>query len=394
MNRIHYIYRKVINSLFGDVEVFFALPFRWKIRGALAIGCLYLALVAMIFIALYPAYEAGSYSYTLLLIGYTFLCIGISAVILPVFMPALQRHPLGVIIISSLFLMVAFNIILTPIIDSQNDFNLYALFVGFLAITFGARLYGRVIKEVSSEKTRIDTEIKLAQKIQTDLLPVIDIDEKHFLAFGKTVNAQEVGGDFFDVIKISDTHTAFCVGDVSGHNIAAGLIMGIVKSAFRTELRYNNNILSIAASLNTTVIEQRSRGMFVSFAAGIIDFEKEQLELINAGHPPVIQKERDTIEELSLEGAALGLITRPSFQSIRRKISGGCILVCYSDGIIESRNVYGEEFGHQRLAGLLRSIDGNKSVKEIYEIIYRMVEEFSKGASQIDDRTLLILRIK
>lgn len=394
MNRIHYIYRKIINSLFGDVEVFFTLPFRWKIRGALAVGCLYLALVAMTFIALYPAYEAGSYSSTLLLIGYIFLCIGISTVILPVFIPTLQRYPLGMIILSSFFLLVAFNIILTPIIDSLNNFILYALFVGFLAITFGARLYGRVIKEVSSEKTRIDTEIKLAQKIQTDLLPVIDIDEKHFQAFGKTVNAQEVGGDFFDVIKISDTHTAFCVGDVSGHNIAAGLIMGIVKSAFRTELRYNNNILSIAASLNTTVIEQRSRGMFVSFAAGIIDFEKEELELINAGHPPVIQKERDTIEELSLEGAALGLITRPSFLSIRRKISGGCILACYSDGIIESRNVYSEEFGHQRLTGLIRSIDGSKSVEEIYEIIYRMVEEFSKGASQIDDRTLLILRVK
>jgi len=394
MNRIHYIYRKVINSLFGDVEVFFGLPFRWKIRGALAIGCLYLALVAMIFIALSPAYEAGSYSYTLLLIGYVFLCIGISVVILPVFLPALQRHLLGVIIVSLFLLIIAFNIILTPIIDSQNEFTLYALFVGFLAITFGARLYGRVIKEVSSEKTRIDTEIKLAQKIQTDLLPVIDIDEKHFQAFGKTVNAQEVGGDFFDVIKISDTHTALCVGDVSGHNIAAGLIMGIVKSAFRTELRYNNNLLSIAASLNRTVIEQRSRGMFVSFAAGIIDFTKGELELINAGHPPVIQIANGKIEELSLEGAALGVITRLSFQPSRRDISGGDIYVCYSDGIIESRNVYHEEFGTQRLTELLRSLDRNKSAKEMYEIILRTVEEFAQGASQIDDRTLLILRIK
>lgn len=394
MNRIHYIYRKVINSLFGDVEVFFALPFRWKIRGALAIGCLYLALVAMIFIALYPVYEAGSYSRTLLLIGYILLCIGIFGVILPVFIPALQRHPLGVIIVSSLFLLVAFNIILTPIVDSQNKFTLYALFVGFLAITFGARLYGRVIKEVSTEKTRIDTEIKLAQKIQTDLLPVIDIDEKHFQAFGKTVNAQEVGGDFFDVIKISDKQTVFCVGDVSGHNIAAGLIMGIVKSAFRTELRYNDNLLSIAASLNQTVIEQRSKGMFVSFAAGIIDFTKGDLELINAGHPPVIRIAHEKIEELSLEGAALGVITRMSFKPSRRDISGGDIYVCYSDGIIESRNVYREEFGSQRLTDLLRSLDRNKSAKEIYEIVSRTVEEFADGAPQIDDRTLLILRIK
>jgi serine phosphatase RsbU (regulator of sigma subunit) len=394
MNRIQDIYRKIINSLFGDVEVFFALPLRWKISGASAIGCLYLALVTMTFIALYPVYEAGLYSHTLLLVGYIFLCIGISVVLLPVFIPALQRHPLWVIVVSLIVLMVAFNIILTPILDSLHNPTVYALLIGFLAITFGARLYGRVIKEVTLEKTRIDTEIKLAQKIQTDLLPVIDIDEKYFQAFGKTVNAQEVGGDFFDVIKLNDTQLAFCVGDVSGHNIAAGLIMGIVKSAFRTELRYNNNILSIAASLNTTVIEQRSRGMFVSFAAGIIDFEKEELELINAGHPPVIQKERETIDELYLEGAALGLITRPSFQSIRRKISGGCIFVCYSDGIIESRNVYGEEFGRQRLTGLSRSIDRNKSPKEMYEIISRTVEEFGNRTPRIDDRTLLILRVK
>ncbi len=393
MSRLQYIYRKFINSLFGDVEVFYGLPFRWRIRGALAIGFLYLAIVVIVFLTLYPAQSAESYSVNSIVIGYIFLFIGVSGAILPIFIPLLRSYPGWVILATIACFIIAFNIILDPALQSDNKATHYAFFIGLLAITFGARLYARVIREVVFEKAQIDTEIKLAQKIQSDLLPPIDIDEDRFQAFGKTVNAQEVGGDFFDVIKLQEEKVAFCIGDVSGHNIAAGLIMGIVKSAFRTELRYNDNVSSIAASLNKTVIEQRSRGMFVSFAAGIIDFNLNNVEFVNAGHPPLIHLHSTGIDELRLDSAALGLSGGLHFKSAKRNITSGDVFVCYSDGILETRNRKGDEFGSQRLIDRLRYTPPTSSSQEIYNNIFRGVESFSGTMSRIDDVTLMIIRV-
>jgi len=263
-----------------------------------------------------------------------------------------------------------------------------------ISVAFGSRLYSIVIKEVSTEKARIDTEIKLAQKIQTDLLPVIDIDEERFQAFGKTVNAQEVGGDYFDVIKLNKQKIAFCVGDVSGHNIAAGLIMGIVKSAFRTELRYNDNLSSIAVSLNKTVIEQRSKGMFVSFAAGLFNFETKEIELINAGHPPMIFLRKDNAKAIHPEGVALGLSENMIYKSLKFGIAPGDTFICYSDGIIEARNTSGEEFGPHRLLHALSSLHDERNASEIYKFIYGEMEKFSRGTQRVDDITLMIVIIK
>jgi serine phosphatase RsbU (regulator of sigma subunit) len=394
MNRLQYVYRKLINSLFGDVEVFFALPFRWRLRGALAIGFLYVAIVAIVFLTLYPAQLPDHYSSTTLFVGYLFLYFGMMIVILPIFIPVLQQYPGWVSLTAIVCFIISFNIILSPVMESMDAVIHYVFFIGLLAITFGARLYARVIKEVVSEKTRIDTEIKLAQKIQTDLLPVIDMSRERYEAFGKTVNAQEVGGDFFDVIELKDRKVAFCVGDVSGHNIAAGLIMGIVKSAFRTELRYNDNLASIAESLNKTVMEQRSKGMFVSCAAGILDCERETANFINAGHPPILHIQNGRIEEIRPEGAALGLSERIDFTMVSRNYSPGDILICYTDGIIETRNRAAEEFGFSRFTTSVSRLDTGSGSHAIYETLINDVEKFNDGVRSNDDITLLIIKMR
>ncbi len=394
MKRLQHIYKKLVNSLFGDVEVFFGLPLRWRIRGAFAIGFLYLAIVVLVFLTLYPTQDLESYSVNKIIVGYMFLFIGVLGVIFPIFIPPLRNYPGWVILVTLACFIISFNIILAPALHSDNKATNYAFFIGLLAITFGARLYARVIREVVFEKTRIDTEIKLAQKIQTDLLPLIDIEDERFQAFGKTVNAQEIGGDFFDVIKLKDEKVAFCIGDVSGHNIAAGLIMGIVKSAFRTELRYSDNLESIAGSLNTTVIEQRSKGMFVSCAIGIIDFNHRNVKFINAGHPPVVRLRNGRSNEITIEGAAFGLSRRLLYKAQTHTISSCDTFVCYSDGIIEARNRKGEEFGHQRLMQILRLRYNGQSARKLHRTVYSEVEKFIENGNRIDDITLLILKIR
>ncbi len=184
------------------------------------------------------------------------------------------------------------------------------------------------------------------------------------------------------------------MGDVSGHNMAAGLIMGIVKSAFRTELRYNDDLVSIAESLNKTVIDQRSRGMFVSFACGSIDFERGEVECVNAGHPPVLHVRKGKAEEIVTKGAALGLSKNIRFDMVRRKISGDDFFVCYSDGIVELRDRSGEEFGYQRLLGLLNRLDPANEPRPAYDNIRRNIEQFYPGEQRRDDITLLIIKIK
>ncbi len=118
MNPVRNIHRRLINALFNDVEVFFGLPFKWKIRGALAIGCLYVALVIMLLIAFNPVQATETLSVEVIFAGYAFLFIGIVIIILPVFIPSLQRYPLPVVILSVLVLMAGFNITLQPMAGS------------------------------------------------------------------------------------------------------------------------------------------------------------------------------------------------------------------------------------------------------------------------------------
>jgi serine phosphatase RsbU (regulator of sigma subunit) len=394
MNRLQRVYRKLINSLFGDVEVFFGLPKKWKIRGALAVGFLYLAVMVLLFMILYPVQTPRPGALWFHSIGYGVFLLGIITILLPIFIPRLQRYPGWLIVFSILFLAISFNILFSQISHSVELPIFIAFYIGLLSIAFGSRLYSIVIREVSSEKARIDTEIRLAQKIQTDLLPVVNIDESRYQAFGRTVNAQEVGGDFFDLIQLDDTRAAFCVGDVSGHNIAAGLIMGIVKSAFRTELRYTRDLESIAASLNKTVIEQASKSMFVSVAAGIIDFQNRKVELINAGHPPILHYRDRRINEIRLEGAALGLAEGLRFISKKRDIAPGDVLFCYTDGVIESRNKSGEELGFRGFVDSIGAVEPELSPQELYKELYGHVENFIGDATRIDDITLLIIKIQ
>ncbi len=369
------------------------MPQKWKIRGTLAIVFLYLAVLVLIFMLLHPMQDSGSQSIALLIFGYILFFLGIIIVVIPIFIPRYQVYPGRLVVLSLLFYITAFNILFKNISGSVDTPVFIAFYIGLISIAFGSRLYSRVIKEVSTEKARIDTEIKLAQKIQTDLLPTIDIEEDRYQAYGRTMNAQEVGGDFFDVVLLDNRRIAFCVGDVSGHNIAAGLIMGIVKSAFRTELRYNNNLSSITESLNKTVIEQRSRGMFVSFAAGIVNFEHREVEFINAGHPPVIHVSDGKADTVHLEGAALGLSERLLFTGIKHTLSPGDALICYSDGIIEARNKRGEEFSMRRFIQVVSNTSIDASANELYTIVYSKIEEFANQAKRIDDITLLIVKL-
>jgi serine phosphatase RsbU (regulator of sigma subunit) len=263
-----------------------------------------------------------------------------------------------------------------------------------MLIVLAFSFYIEVMKQISTQKARLDAEMSMAQRIQNDLLPVLEIDSDTFSLHGHTESATEVGGDYCDVIRLSDNRIAVAVGDVSGHNVAAGLTMAILKTAFRTELAYLTDIERMVASLNETVYDNVNRNMFISLLFGLIDPVKHELTLINCGHPPMLHysAKDESIHRYRTGGPALGLQQKSLYQSEKVEYASGDIFVLLSDGLIETANASGEEFDCDQVSDLLR-INAHQSPVELYNILIENAKAFRGQLPQRDDVTIVVLKM-
>jgi len=263
-----------------------------------------------------------------------------------------------------------------------------------MLIVLAFSFYIEVMKQISTQKARLDAEMSMAQRIQNDLLPVLEIDSHTFSLYGQTESATEVGGDYCDVIRLSDNCTVVAVGDVSGHNVAAGLTMAMLKTAFRTELSYLTDVERMVASLNETVYDNVNRNMFISLLFGMIDPVKHELTLINCGHPPMLHysAKDESIYRYRTGGPALGLQRKSDYQSEKVEYASGDIFVFLSDGLIETANVNGEELGCEQVSDLLRS-NSDKSPVDLYNVLIENAKAFRDQLPQRDDVTIVVLKM-
>ena len=253
----------------------------------------------------------------------------------------------------------------------------------------------RLVEE-QIEKERLSRELVIAREVQRKLLPQTLPSAKGLSVAASSVSAQEVGGDYYDFVQVDDHQWAFIVGDVSGKGTSAAFYMAELKGIFRALSRLTDSPSTFLEHANRALADSMERNVFISVVYGIIDLDKEVFTLARAGHCPIAAvSQSGEFRYLRTDGLGLGLDRGQLFSKVLQeetvKLQPGDVFVLYTDGVVESRNEVGEEFGYERLMEAVCRHHG-KPVSDLHAALLGDLNRFIGEKAYDDDMTLLVLR--
>ncbi len=275
--------------------------------------------------------------------------------------------------------------------ENYTDDNLQ--FIEALGNTSIAALENERLFEQELEKKRLENELKLALEIQKNLLPkeipvITDCD----LA-GTSLPSRHVGGDYYDFIKLDNKRLMIAIADVSGKGMPAALLMANVQAALRALAPLNLPLKELIYRINYIIYQNTSSDKFVTFFCSIFDCDKKELQYINAGHnPPLLFRQNGDFTELKEGGIILGF-SDEAFPYSEGNISllKNDIIIFYTDGVTEAQNDEGQEYGEENLK-IVISKNAGKTANLISDDIIESVRTYTKGKSQHDDITLVVIK--
>jgi serine phosphatase RsbU (regulator of sigma subunit) len=253
----------------------------------------------------------------------------------------------------------------------------------------------------SRERLRMREEIEYARKIQLSMLPQLPPDIGWVELAAASLPATEVGGDYYDYFRLSTAQLALVIGDVSGHGLASGLLLSGVRSCLYLLEKDLASPVEVLDRLNLMVRKTTDRRTYVTLLCAVLDRDADgsgvALTVASAGHPPVLHYDSrtQTFFEVGEGAPPLGTMLEGSYQQIERKVRRGDLLVLYTDGLVESRNGLGQDYGYPRLQKTVaRAAAGTSSVREIRDSILGDLSHFKGDAEQADDITVVVARVK
>jgi len=200
-----------------------------------------------------------------------------------------------------------------------------------------------------------------------------------------------VSGDLYDLIRYNDHVLGIAIGDVSGKGAAAALMMALILAGLRSHSKTFMTACDVVYRLNNLLTESTIEGLYATFFYAIVNLETNHIVYTNAGHnPPLLIKANGEIIRLTEGGIVLGFVADWEYKQAELPFGSGDLLIGYTDGITESMNEKGEEFGEQRLIDLIMK-HRHLSIYEIKEKILEKLHAFSSDKTPMDDITLLII---
>ena len=246
------------------------------------------------------------------------------------------------------------------------------------------------------EKEKMQHELKIAQQIQMSLLPAEVPQLKGFEIAAYYRSAKDVGGDYYDFIKLSDTKLGIAVADVSGKGVPAALGMATIRSILRANVKSSINLRDVMLKTSGMFKADTSKGMFVTLGYLTIDASNYKASFTDAGHLPlIIVRENGSVEQLKTTGIAMGLVSQGifegSFEVKEFSVTKGDLLVLYTDGVNEAMNGKKEEYGFDRLIETSKNSRA-LSAKAALEALKASVLDFTGDTQQSDDMTIITIR--
>jgi sigma-B regulation protein RsbU (phosphoserine phosphatase) len=253
----------------------------------------------------------------------------------------------------------------------------------------------RTFADQAAQRERMNREIEIAREVQQRLFPQRIPEVAGVSLAGMCRPASEVGGDYYDLIEMEDGHLGFAIGDVSGKGISAALIMASLRASLRgLVLDDPGDLARMMQKVNRLVYEASSSSRYATFFFATLDPQTREFRYVNAGHnPPVLMKETSgELRRLEACGPVVGLLPIAAYEAQSLILEPGDLLIAYTDGISEAMTAEDEEWGEDRmLAAVPRR--PNTLAAEALEGIFRAADEFTAGAEQHDDMTLLVMKL-
>ena len=263
--------------------------------------------------------------------------------------------------------------------------------IGNLAIISleNARLFKEAI-----EKQKMEDELLIAREIQKGLLPSVLPDIPGYMLSAANISSKQVGGDYYDVLGMSDGRYIIAIGDVSGKGSPAALLMANLQATIRALVPLNLSLGELTGRVNDLMCENTGGNKFVTFFWGAIEPVHRTLTYVNAGHNyPYLVHADGSFDRLDLGGMILGVMkTTTPYEEGFAQCRAGDTLVLFTDGVSEAMSTRQEEYGEERLERAIRgAIPG--TAQEILDAIHRDVLLHTQGAPQSDDITMMVLKI-
>ena len=271
--------------------------------------------------------------------------------------------------------------------------NLDRRILDALAVEAASILDNARLVERERERQHLEQELRIAREIQQALLPRGSRNFPHLAVSGINFPCRTVGGDYFDIFRLSDDRTAFLIADVSGKGLGAALLSTMLQGAL-SGLTIGADLVRVFNHLNSFLCERAEMERYATIFFGVLD-RSGHLEFINAGHPSPLLLRRDEVAEPFSEGSfPVGLIPGADY------VAAACLtlqpedtLVLFSDGVTEAMDADQQMFGVSRLREVIAGLHG-APLDHLQKSVLDSVGDFTRGASQADDITLLFVRYR
>jgi len=250
---------------------------------------------------------------------------------------------------------------------------------------------------VEKEKERLQTEVEIAREVQSQLYPK---DAPPMRGLQLTVvcdPARMVSGDYYDYTEVGTDQLAFAIGDVAGKGISAALLMATLQAALRSQVAHAEathtcmNSASVITQLNKQIWAHTAPEKYATFFFATFDQPSQTLTYTNAGHLSPLLLRKGEFTALDSNGTVVGAFPFAKYDSSSLVMQPNDLLVCYTDGITEPENAYGEAFGEERLMDLVKK-HSHQADSEILRIVLDAVRSWTGTAELFDDMTLLLAR--
>lgn len=245
-----------------------------------------------------------------------------------------------------------------------------------------------------AQKERLDRELELARQVQLSMLPQTFPSVAGVEFAANYAPARQVGGDFYDVIRLDEERVALVIADVSDKGMPAALYMALTRSLILSASQQFNSPDDVLHNVNQLLLEIGEQDMFVTVFYGVLDRPRGRLTYARAGHDHPFLLREGRVEPLDGRGMALGLFDPPLFALSEEAVElrPGDRLVLYTDGLTDVNGPDGAMLGRERLEHCLKDLS-NLSPSGICRELFKFLDDFRRDAPQFDDMALVVVAL-
>jgi len=270
------------------------------------------------------------------------------------------------------------------------------LAAGFLAGEVARQIrshVGTALRE-AREVERLNGELESARFVQQSLLPRETPGLGDYDLAGWNKPADQTGGDYYGWRQLADGRTIFVLADVTGHGISSALMASACHAYVQASIAQDSDLDAIVTRINRLLCADLASGKLVTFVAGILDHTSGCVDLLSAGHAPLLlySAAEDRVHSFEAHGVPFGIFRTLAYGPAQKiRLAPGDMLVLITDGFFEWTNAAGEDFGFDRLHTAIRAAK-DFSAADVISGLHAAVASFARGTAQLDDLTAVVLK--